>query len=517
MKTHEYEMAFSANWEPKSPPKHDKVADIPPSRSPANEALANFLVNKNFPNSETQDTLGTQIAQEQVKLYRLHLLSQLQHIDALLRLQYISQAAFHQSPVPFELPRTFTPTEAPNPPANERQIDYEMKKLAAQYEFFLKTLPANSSIESEIKRCMTPTAVARSGECNFGESKVNNEPPTYIPGRTGETMLNHEAEMSRQQRKFRKNFVEDLKFSTVEYKAAMLPRIIRLGRLTRRIIADREQTLEVRLRQLSNTAESTFYEFDLRERSNRNTLERQLEFAENQLEFYRTRMGIAEQNSPEHLQCASNSQNNEKKRQGIENENSSLKMPRVYDPKTQIIPEDEPNDSGKRMTMKGVVTDEAERQLEVFPLLQADGRFRCSLCERTFKFVKHARRHSLSHSQVRTFECPRCGSPFRRHDSLLRHQTRCDSQKGGGQKLHMQLNQFSPKKARPSSDVPPIVEGDHMRGKTNSLTETSILQIVDATSSHAKVTERSENFQASKSNTFPVGCTAPRTDINATR
>lgn len=45
----------------------------------------------------------------------------------------------------------------------------------------------------------------------------------------------------------------------------------------------------------------------------------------------------------------------------------------------------------------------------------------CHLCQKTFRFSSHLRRHSLVHSGQKPHVCPQCGKGFSQRSTLRRH------------------------------------------------------------------------------------------------
>lgn len=502
----------------KPPHNQSRAGEVFSVKSPAFGASSsplNVELNSCIASPDTQTAQGDSFVQEQqVRLYRHHLLSQLQHVDALLRLQHASPALTSEISNPFKpsLTKCYPSTEMSHPSGHHCIVDPGIDKLAALSEVSYHMSPANSPFGCGIppvEKVPAPSKISQSGlELMYNKEVESGKPLFSCFGGVGEMLCHqeHQPDRTLRRRRYRRSFIKDTSLSPEEYKTAMLPRIRRLAELTKCFVADKEQNLEVRLRQLSKDAERTFLSFDPRERSHRNTLERQLVFAENQLESYRSRMGLAKLDFPELPHLHSESRKSEDKVAS-----DAVKPDTQYqkDEKTQvqdatkgpISVEDESKELRKttaqrRIMPSRVKLDEAGRHLEVYPVAQSDGRFKCSLCDKTFKFAKHVRRHSTSHSQIRSFECPQCGSPFNRHDSLMRHQARCNISRRESLSLHVRLREFSQKIVRPSLYGPPIVEEIPMRGKPIGISKTSDLRIIDAVNA--------PNYYASETPITPV-------------
>lgn len=63
----------------------------------------------------------------------------------------------------------------------------------------------------------------------------------------------------------------------------------------------------------------------------------------------------------------------------------------------------------------------------VHPVRLPSGRFKCSQCDKTFKYAKLVLRHGANHLEEREFECKLCCSSFTRSDLLARHLERCEA------------------------------------------------------------------------------------------
>ncbi|KAI8080457.1 hypothetical protein BDF21DRAFT_419054 [Thamnidium elegans] len=56
-----------------------------------------------------------------------------------------------------------------------------------------------------------------------------------------------------------------------------------------------------------------------------------------------------------------------------------------------------------------------------------DGSHPCPLCDGTYSREQDVKRHLLSHFDIRNELCSHCPKTFKRHDSLIRHQKKCNS------------------------------------------------------------------------------------------
>lgn len=59
------------------------------------------------------------------------------------------------------------------------------------------------------------------------------------------------------------------------------------------------------------------------------------------------------------------------------------------------------------------------------PIQLPDGRWKCWICDNTYKHAKHVRRHAQNHRKHKSFVCEYCSSSFNRNDTLLRHFYKC--------------------------------------------------------------------------------------------
>lgn len=68
------------------------------------------------------------------------------------------------------------------------------------------------------------------------------------------------------------------------------------------------------------------------------------------------------------------------------------------------------------------------------PIQLPDGRWKCWICDNTYKHAKHVRRHAQNHRKRKSFVCEFCSSSFNRNDTLLRHFYKCRQRHSGSQK-----------------------------------------------------------------------------------
>ncbi|KAJ5264638.1 Zinc finger C2H2 [Penicillium chrysogenum] len=60
----------------------------------------------------------------------------------------------------------------------------------------------------------------------------------------------------------------------------------------------------------------------------------------------------------------------------------------------------------------------------------ADGKFPCQHCNKTYSYEKHLRRHLLRHTGDRPYTCVLCKAAFSRSDTLKRHVQKCPIVRG---------------------------------------------------------------------------------------
>ncbi|KAH8744490.1 hypothetical protein F5883DRAFT_476278 [Diaporthe sp. PMI_573] len=77
------------------------------------------------------------------------------------------------------------------------------------------------------------------------------------------------------------------------------------------------------------------------------------------------------------------------------------------------------------------------------PEKDADGRFPCSQCTKTYVAAKHLNRHMITHTGERPHVCTVCGRAFARRDSLKRHSRKCVVRHGSSQGNTTEASQLS--------------------------------------------------------------------------
>ncbi|KOS17831.1 Regulatory protein ADR1 [Escovopsis weberi] len=91
----------------------------------------------------------------------------------------------------------------------------------------------------------------------------------------------------------------------------------------------------------------------------------------------------------------------------------------------------------------------------VIPVKDADGKFPCAHCTKTYLHAKHLKRHFLRHTGDRPYMCVLCRDTFSRSDILKRHFQKCSIRRGnptGASHLshphaHVKKNQQAQQKA----------------------------------------------------------------------
>lgn len=63
------------------------------------------------------------------------------------------------------------------------------------------------------------------------------------------------------------------------------------------------------------------------------------------------------------------------------------------------------------------------------PSKNADGRYECNICNRTYTHAKHLKRHTMRHTGQKPYECAYCSAKFTRPDIRTRHALKCRLQK----------------------------------------------------------------------------------------
>ncbi|KAH7034496.1 uncharacterized protein B0I36DRAFT_360014 [Microdochium trichocladiopsis] len=66
----------------------------------------------------------------------------------------------------------------------------------------------------------------------------------------------------------------------------------------------------------------------------------------------------------------------------------------------------------------------------VIPQKDADGKFPCPHCNKTYLHAKHLKRHLLRHTGDRPYMCVLCRDTFSRSDILKRHYQKCSTRRG---------------------------------------------------------------------------------------
>ncbi|PKS08911.1 hypothetical protein jhhlp_003524 [Lomentospora prolificans] len=107
---------------------------------------------------------------------------------------------------------------------------------------------------------------------------------------------------------------------------------------------------------------------------------------------------------------------------------------------------------------------------QITPVKDADGKFPCPHCTKTYLHAKHLKRHLLRHTGDRPYRCVLCNDTFSRSDILKRHFQKCSIRRGNPAGVtHLSLPQAHVKKSQPpvqKAPAPVGIEGDlnHLNG-----------------------------------------------------
>lgn len=66
----------------------------------------------------------------------------------------------------------------------------------------------------------------------------------------------------------------------------------------------------------------------------------------------------------------------------------------------------------------------------ITPLKDAEGKFPCPYCTKSYIHAKHVKRHLLRHTGDRPYKCVLCSDAFSRSDVLKRHVKKCSTRRG---------------------------------------------------------------------------------------
>lgn len=87
------------------------------------------------------------------------------------------------------------------------------------------------------------------------------------------------------------------------------------------------------------------------------------------------------------------------------------------------------------------------------PNKNAEGKFECPHCNKTYLHLKHLKRHLLRHTGERPYQCHLCKDTFSRSDILKRHFQKCSIRRGNPTGAnHLQNAQSHLQKNRPPAD-----------------------------------------------------------------
>lgn len=104
----------------------------------------------------------------------------------------------------------------------------------------------------------------------------------------------------------------------------------------------------------------------------------------------------------------------------------------------------------------------------VIPQKDADGKFPCPHCTKTYLHAKHLKRHLLRHTGDRPYMCVLCRDTFSRSDILKRHFQKCSIRRGNPTGVsHLSHPQAHVKKQQQNAQKPPEGDMNHMNGMNN--------------------------------------------------
>ncbi|OTB00090.1 hypothetical protein M426DRAFT_66584 [Hypoxylon sp. CI-4A] len=104
----------------------------------------------------------------------------------------------------------------------------------------------------------------------------------------------------------------------------------------------------------------------------------------------------------------------------------------------------------------------------VIPQKDADGKFPCPHCTKTYLHAKHLKRHLLRHTGDRPYMCVLCRDTFSRSDILKRHFQKCSIRRGNPTGVsHLSHPQAHVKKQQQNAQKGNEGDMSHMNGMTN--------------------------------------------------
>ncbi|KKZ66646.1 hypothetical protein EMCG_00209 [[Emmonsia] crescens] len=151
----------------------------------------------------------------------------------------------------------------------------------------------------------------------------------------------------------------------------------------------------------------------------------------------------------------------------VANTNSLPNSPTAFVPKdpprTQVV-----GSQGRRGILPSVpgraaaITNGANGTAKTaIPAKDADGKFPCPHCNKTYLHAKHLKRHLLRHTGDRPYMCVLCKDTFSRSDILKRHFQKCSLRRGNPTGVsHLSHPHAHLKKAQAAGIVPKPVSGD---------------------------------------------------------
>ncbi|KAI9774675.1 MAG: hypothetical protein M1840_002924 [Geoglossum simile] len=124
----------------------------------------------------------------------------------------------------------------------------------------------------------------------------------------------------------------------------------------------------------------------------------------------------------------------------------------------------------------------------LIPVKDADGKFPCPHCNRSYLHAKHLKRHLLRHTGDRPYMCVLCKDTFSRSDILKRHFQKCSLRRGNptgathlshSHAYHKKSRSGSYKAITPGPDMSPTDDSKVARNGSSSLMISSSSKYID--------------------------------------
>lgn len=150
---------------------------------------------------------------------------------------------------------------------------------------------------------------------------------------------------------------------------------------------------------------------------------------------------------------------------------NNMMMPNELEPPTHVV-----GSQGRRGILPSapgrpaVTTTSTGNKAAMIPAKDADGKFPCPHCTKTYLHAKHLKRHLLRHTGDRPYMCVLCRDTFSRSDILKRHFQKCSIRRGNPTGASHLSAQAHVKKQQPGvhKPMPPNINvNDFMNGITN--------------------------------------------------